>query len=54
MKIVEMMIEIFEIIDRLSQLMTSQMVERTRIRTGGYRRFRGEWVKREKAKNYSE
>ena len=24
--------------------MTSQRVERTRIRTGGYRRFRGEWV----------
>ena len=26
------------------KLMTSQRVERTRIRTGGYRRFRGEWV----------
>ena len=25
--------------------MTSQWVERTWIRTGGYRRFRGEWVK---------
>ena len=25
--------------------MTSQRVERTWIRTGGYRRFRGEWVK---------
>ena len=25
--------------------MTSQRVERTRIRTGGYGRFRGEWVK---------
>ena len=24
--------------------MTSQRVERTWIRTGGYRRFRGEWV----------
>ena len=24
--------------------MTSQREERTRIRTGGYRRFRGEWV----------
>ena len=27
--------------------MTSQRVERTQIRTGGYRRFRGEWVKLE-------
>ena len=27
------------------KLMTSQRVQRTRIRTGGYRRFRGEWVK---------
>ena len=26
--------------------MTSQRVERTCIRTGGYGRFRGEWVKR--------
>ena len=26
--------------------MTSQWVERTWIRTGGYGRFRGEWVKR--------
>ena len=26
------------------KLMTSQRVERTWIRTGGYRRFRGEWV----------
>ena len=26
--------------------MTSQRLERTWIRTGGYRRFRGEWVKR--------
>ena len=25
--------------------MTSQRVERTWIRTGGYGRFRGEWVK---------
>ena len=29
----------------LSKLMTSQRVERTLIHTGGYRRFRGEWVK---------
>ena len=28
------------------KLMTSQRVERTWIRTGGYRRFRGEWVKK--------
>ena len=27
------------------KLMKSQRVERTWIRTGGYRRFRGEWVK---------
>ena len=27
--------------------MTSQRVERTWIRTGGYGRFRGEWVKHE-------
>ena len=27
------------------KLMTSQRVERTRIHMGGYRRFRGEWVK---------
>ena len=27
------------------KLMTSQRVERTWIRPGGYRRFRGEWVK---------
>ena len=27
------------------KMMTSQRVERTWIRTGGYRRFRGEWVK---------
>ena len=27
------------------KLMTSQGVERTWIRTGGYRWFRGEWVK---------
>ena len=30
----------------LLKLMTSQRVERTRICTGGCRRFRGEWVKR--------
>ena len=29
------------------KLMTSQRVERTWIRTGGYGRFRGEWVKGE-------
>ena len=28
------------------KLMTSQWVERTWIRTGGYGRFRGEWVNR--------
>ena len=28
----------------LLKLMTSQRVERTWIRTGGYRRFRGQWV----------
>ena len=27
------------------KLMTSQRVERTRIRTGGYKRFRGVWIK---------
>ena len=30
------------------KLMTSQRVERTWIRTGGYGRFRGEWVKQNK------
>ena len=31
--------------------MTSQWVERTWIRTGGYGRFRGEWVKTRKKKD---
>ena len=33
------------------KLMTSQRVERTWIRTGGYGRFRGEWVNTLKYKN---
>ena len=35
------------------KLMTSQRVERTWIRTGGYGRFRGEWVKTESWMIYS-
>ena len=32
--------------------MTSQWVERTWIRTGGYGRFRGEWVKVNSCTNF--
>ena len=34
--------------------MTSQRVERTWIRTGGYGRFRGEWVKKREVKSTEE